>query len=81
MSFFKVRKYNVSLGDDRIGLIRVASFGAHLKHYQMELPPRLSLLKLLAKSREVIEQLENFKAHSQGSVLKGIGSLLRSAIH
>ena len=57
-SFSNVRKYNVSLGDDRIGLIRVASFGVHLQHYEMELPPRMSLLNLLAKSQEVIEQLQ-----------------------
>ena len=59
MSFTKVKKYNFSLGDDRIGLIQVSSFGAHLQHCQMELPPRLSLLKMLARSQEVIEQLES----------------------
>ena len=52
-----------------------------LQHCQMEIPPRLSLLKLLARSQEVIEQLENFNTHGQGLILKGIGSLLGSAIH
>ena len=47
----------------------------------MELPRRLSLLKLLARRQEVIAQLKNFNTHGQGSVLKGSGSLLGSAIH
>ena len=61
--------------------MRVASLGAHLEHYEQELPSRISLLKLLARSQEVIEQLEQFRVHGHGSVLQGIGSLLGSATH
>ena len=80
-TFYKVQKYNVSLGDDMIGLTKIASYGAHLQHYESEIPSRISLLKLLARNQEVIEQLEEFRVHGHGSVLHGIGSLLGSAIH
>ena len=62
-TFYKVRKYNVSLGGDMIGLTKVASYGAHLQHYESEMPSRISLLKLLARNQEVIEQLEEFRVH------------------
>ena len=38
LSVAKVTKCNVTLGDDRIGLVRVASFEAHLQHHETELP-------------------------------------------
>ena len=41
----------------------------------------MSLLKLLARTQEALEQLEDFRSHGKGSVLSGIGSLLGSAIH
>ena len=76
-----MEKYNVSLGDDMIGLTKIASYGAHLQHYESEMPSRISLLRLLARNQEVMKQLEEFRVHGQGSVLHGIGSLLGSAIH
>ena len=81
MEFKKIKKYNVTISDDNVGLIRVAAFGAHLEHYQKELPPRMSLLKMLARTQEALEQLEDFRTHGKGSVLSGIGSLLGTAIH
>ena len=80
-TFRKVEKYNVSLGDDMIGLTKIASYGAHLQHYESEMPSRMSLLRLLARNQEVMKQLEDFRVHGHGSVLHGIGSLLGSAIH
>ena len=80
-TFRKIKKYNVPISNDHIGLVKIAPYGASLRHYNEEPPSRNSLLFMLARSKEVLEQLEHFRSHGGGSVLAGIGSLLGGAIH
>ena len=72
---------NWTTNDDHIGLTKIGHFQSHLIHYETPFPQRLSMLSMLGRSKDVLDQLHTFNTAGHGSILAGIGSLLGQTIH
>lgn len=61
-------------------LPKLSTFSKVLMHYDFKPPNRLSLLEILAKNRENLEILQDYKEQGDGDVISGIGKLLGTTL-
>ena len=78
--FQVVKQYSYRYLPNKLRVIKMGTFGRHLLHYDEHIPSRTSLLSLLARNKENLRQLNEFREKGQGNVITGIASLFGQTI-
>ena len=60
-------------------MTKIAGFNPKLIHYNKKLPTRLSLLNLIARGKDNLEDLNSYRIEGNGSMIHGIGKVLGKA--
>ena len=78
--FHKVAQYLLNMPDASYPMRKIAHFDLRLLHYDNKNPTRLSLLALLARNKDNLEDLTNYRTEGKGDIISGIGKFLGTTI-
>ena len=79
-NFKKVPKYDWKLSRKQIGMIKIGTFSRKLTHYEKKPPPRTTLLAILNRNRDNLEELMDLREKGSGNIVVGIGQVLGTTI-
>ena len=78
--FRKLPNYVWDTLDANVQLSKIAHFNLKLLHYDDKTPSRTSLLTLLARNKNNLEDLDTFRMTGEGDIVSGIGKILGDTI-
>ena len=78
--FREVHKYAWAILSNKVELTKIGHFNLQLLHYDEKTPSRLSLLALLSRNKDNLEDLGQFRSEGNGDIISGIGKILGTTI-
>ena len=78
--FHRIHKFAWAILKNKIELTKIGHFNLQLLHYDEKIPSRISLLTLLSRNKDNLEDLGQFRSEGEGDIISGIGKILGTTI-